>query len=105
MTIQKLLQRFATAAVLSAVCAFGMGAPSLRVQAKQKPGASCCGAKKQSAASKKAAAKFAARAGELLGAMPTNKGAWGMLIVDGETSTTLFEQNADKYFVPASNMK
>lgn len=48
---------------------------------------------------------FAKRAELLLGAAPANKGEWGLLIVDGETSETLYEQNAAKYFVPASNMK
>jgi serine-type D-Ala-D-Ala carboxypeptidase/endopeptidase (penicillin-binding protein 4) len=50
-------------------------------------------------------ARFAARAGELLGAGVAGKGTWGLLILDAQTGQTLYEQNADKFFVPASNMK
>src|SRR5579864_3258940 len=65
----------------------------------------CCGLQKQSAPSKKQAAKFSSRAEDLLGAGPTGKGEWGLLIVDAQTGETLYQQNADRYFVPASNMK
>jgi D-alanyl-D-alanine carboxypeptidase/D-alanyl-D-alanine-endopeptidase (penicillin-binding protein 4) len=65
----------------------------------------CCGLQKQSALSKKQAAKFASRAEDLLGAGPSGKGEWGLLIVDAQTGETLYQQNADRYFVPASNMK
>ena len=65
----------------------------------------CCGPQRQSALTKKAAAKFAARAETLLETGPAGKGEWGLLIVDAQTGETLFEQNADRYFVPASNMK
>ena len=34
-----------------------------------------------------------------------DKGEWGLLIVDSVTGETLYQKNADKYFVPASNMK
>jgi serine-type D-Ala-D-Ala carboxypeptidase/endopeptidase (penicillin-binding protein 4) len=52
-----------------------------------------------------AAAHFATRSETLLGAGPSSKGDWGILIVDAQTGETLYEKNADGYFVPASNMK
>src|SRR6267143_602349 len=105
MRIEKILQRSAAVAVASAIGAFGIGAPRLGAPSKATSKAACCGAKKRSAASKKATARFAARVEALLGTMPTNKGEWGLLVVDAGIGETLFEQNADKYFVPASNMK
>jgi serine-type D-Ala-D-Ala carboxypeptidase/endopeptidase (penicillin-binding protein 4) len=70
----------------------------------------CCGASTQgkltNAAQPSAAAKrFAERAATLLATGPAGKGEWGLLIVDAETGTTLYEQNPEKYFIPASNMK
>jgi D-alanyl-D-alanine carboxypeptidase/D-alanyl-D-alanine-endopeptidase (penicillin-binding protein 4) len=51
------------------------------------------------------AVRFAARVESLLGAAPVNKGEWGLLVVDAESGVTLYQQNADDYFLPASNMK
>jgi D-alanyl-D-alanine carboxypeptidase/D-alanyl-D-alanine-endopeptidase (penicillin-binding protein 4) len=48
---------------------------------------------------------FAARARMILESGQPAKGEWGLLIADGSTGQVLFEENADKYFVPASNMK
>src|SRR5947207_11532191 len=105
MNIQRILKRLAIVAVATVVWVCGIGAPLLRAQAKAKTQPACCGAKKKSGASKKATAKFAVRADALLATTPTNKGEWGLLVVDAESGETLYEQNADKYFVPASNMK
>ncbi len=49
--------------------------------------------------------RFAKRVDALLATGPVAKGEWGLLIADAETGETLYEQNAAKYFVPASNMK
>src|SRR6266705_1144211 len=105
MNIQKIRQRCAAVILASAVCVLGSGAPKLFAQSKAKSDSACCGQKKRDAATKKAAAKFAVRAETLLGTGPTSKGEWGLLIVDAESAETLYEQNADKYFLPASNMK
>ena len=49
--------------------------------------------------------RFAERAGLLVEAAPVDKGEWGLLIVDAASGEILYQKNADKYFVPASNMK
>src|SRR5437660_7467900 len=105
MKIQRILKRCAVVAMASATWAFGIGAHRAGAQSKPKTEPVSRGAKKRSAASKKATAKFASRAEALLATTPTSKGEWGLLVVDAESGETLYEQNADKYFVPASNMK
>jgi len=52
-----------------------------------------------------ATARFAGRVESLLGAAPVDKGEWGLLVVDSESGRTLYEKNANDYFLPASNMK
>lgn len=59
----------------------------------------------KSSAAALAAARFGARSDLLVQASPVDKGEWGLLIADAASGETLFEKNADKYFVPASNMK
>ncbi len=49
--------------------------------------------------------RFAARVDSVLTSPPINKGEWGVLVQDATTGETLFERNAQSYFVPASNMK
>jgi serine-type D-Ala-D-Ala carboxypeptidase/endopeptidase (penicillin-binding protein 4) len=109
MRIEKILQRCAATLAASVMFTFGTGAPRLSAQSRTKTEpsspAACCGAKKPSLATKRATVKFASHAEALLALPPTSKGEWGMLIVDGESGETLYEQNADRYFVPASNMK
>jgi D-alanyl-D-alanine carboxypeptidase/D-alanyl-D-alanine-endopeptidase (penicillin-binding protein 4) len=48
---------------------------------------------------------FGARAQMILGTGQPAKGDWGLLVADAGTGQVLFEENADKFFVPASNMK
>ncbi len=48
---------------------------------------------------------FAERAEKLVQSVPVDKGEWGLLVVDSASGEMLYEKNADKYFVPASNMK
>ena len=48
---------------------------------------------------------FAAQVAAILGPNPVSKGEWGILVQDAASGQVLYEQNADKYFVPASNMK
>jgi D-alanyl-D-alanine carboxypeptidase/D-alanyl-D-alanine-endopeptidase (penicillin-binding protein 4) len=96
-------------ALLTALCV--LAATGGRAQSDQTREQACSTAKhdgKREERSPKrgaAAARFSARADTLLAAAPSRKGDWGLLIVDAQTGETLFEKNADSYFVPASNMK
>jgi serine-type D-Ala-D-Ala carboxypeptidase/endopeptidase (penicillin-binding protein 4) len=85
----------------------GRGAPLAQAQSKHQASGACCSAKEKRESSQAAAAarRFSARADVLLTAPPASKGEWGLLIADAQSGETLFELNADKYFLPASNMK
>ena len=61
--------------------------------------------REESSRSRAAAIRFSGRVEALLDPSPTNKGEWGLLIIDAATGETLYTKNADSYFVPASNMK
>jgi D-alanyl-D-alanine carboxypeptidase/D-alanyl-D-alanine-endopeptidase (penicillin-binding protein 4) len=99
----------AALALLTALCV--LAGTAGRAQSNQTREQACCATKhdgKREERSPKraaAAARFGARADLLLGAAPSSKGDWGLLIVDAQSVETLFEKNADSYFVPASNMK
>src|SRR5690348_9563803 len=109
--IKKLIGRCSAAAFAMAMSAcvavaqIPMASTKTAAPPKAESSQACCKLQKQSAFSKKQSAKFAARADALLGTGPTGKGEWGLLIVDAETGEALYQQNADRYFVPASNMK
>src|SRR6266566_6951560 len=88
-------------------------------QETKRPAEKCCGSprdeakgKHQAKVTKEVAAHalvpgelFAAREQMILGNAQAAKGDWGVLITDARSGQVLFEQNADRYFVPASNMK
>jgi D-alanyl-D-alanine carboxypeptidase/D-alanyl-D-alanine-endopeptidase (penicillin-binding protein 4) len=105
MNIGKIMLGWAAAILLTAVCVATGQSQKPAAPAKTASGQACCGVKKPNPSTKKAIAKFTERAEALLGIGTTGKGEWGLLIVDGESGETLYEQNADRYFVPASNMK
>lgn len=97
---------------LAAAIAFcTLSAPRSCAQSHQAREQACCATKhdgKREERSPKraaAAARFGGRAETLLASAPSSKGDWGLLIVDARTGETLYERNADGYFVPASNMK
>lgn len=71
----------------------------------QSPGAPEIEAKAAASGDSVATARFQERAEHLLNAAPVSKGEWGAMIVDADTGSLLYEKNADKYFLPASNMK
>src|ERR1700730_7237748 len=105
MNIEKTAGRWAAIVVTSLMVASGSGTPHLYGQSRTKTDATRGGARETTGASRKAGAQFAARAMDLLGTAPASKGEWGLLVVDAQSGETLYEQNADRYFVPASNMK
>jgi D-alanyl-D-alanine carboxypeptidase/D-alanyl-D-alanine-endopeptidase (penicillin-binding protein 4) len=105
MRIEKIAAQWLPVMLASLMVVHGSGLPVLHAQSKSGTDAARGNTKKPSAAARKATAKFAARAEALLGAAPASKGEWGLLIVDAENGETLYEQNADGYFLPASNMK
>ena len=100
-TVQNCLKLALSAVACVAACyAQKSAAPAMPTNAK--PGGA---AKKNAASSKKAVARFAERAETLLGTGQAVKGEWGLLVVDAQSGETLYQQNADRYFLPASNMK
>src|SRR2546426_5394272 len=101
----EMMQRWAAAILMAATSACVGQAQKAAAPRTTANAQACCKSQRQSAVSKRAAAKFAKRAEALLGAGPAGKGEWGLLIVDAESVETLYQQNADRYFVPASNMK
>src|SRR5207245_4818787 len=101
----EMMQRWAAAILMAATSACVGQAQQAAAPRTTANAQACCKSQRHSAVSKRAAAKFAKRAEALLGTGPAGKGEWGLLIVDAESVETLYQQNADRYFVPASNMK
>jgi serine-type D-Ala-D-Ala carboxypeptidase/endopeptidase (penicillin-binding protein 4) len=84
-------------------------APAITAQEQSKKAIYCSGpgpsSDKVFDASSEAARKFRDRASVILNEPQPAKGMWGILIVDSTDGHLLFAENADRYFVPASNMK
>jgi D-alanyl-D-alanine carboxypeptidase/D-alanyl-D-alanine-endopeptidase (penicillin-binding protein 4) len=84
---------------------FPQQSPAPAAGAGQRP---CCSAReteKKPGLSPESKKHFAEHAEKLLARPPADKAAWGILVADAETGETIYALNADKYFVPASNMK
>lgn len=89
----------------SAIFAGTTATPRMQAQTKAQ---SAAGARRKGQLSRDANAatnRFSARVDVALAAPSASKGEWGLLIADAATGDTLYALNADKYFVPASNMK
>jgi serine-type D-Ala-D-Ala carboxypeptidase/endopeptidase (penicillin-binding protein 4) len=97
------IQRWALRVLATAVIVAAQQPPSTHAQSK--PPAAAAKDKNRSARDRVAANRFAARVDVALTVEAASKGEWGLLIADAATGDTLYELNADKYFVPASNMK
>jgi D-alanyl-D-alanine carboxypeptidase/D-alanyl-D-alanine-endopeptidase (penicillin-binding protein 4) len=98
------MERWAALIFVCGIFAAGSGVPLAQAQSKyQASGAAR--KKKEKSKTEAAANRFSARADVLLAAPPASKGEWGLLIADARTGDALYELNADKYFLPASNMK
>ncbi len=95
------MERCAALIFACAIFVGGMASPRAQAQSKQRARA----AAKEKKQAEAAANRFSARADVALAAAPAGKGEWGLLIADAATGETLYELNAEKYFVPASNMK
>jgi D-alanyl-D-alanine carboxypeptidase/D-alanyl-D-alanine-endopeptidase (penicillin-binding protein 4) len=108
MTVRrKAIERRAALMVAIAIFAAANIAPSSRAQANPPDHAAAKRNKLEKAALRNKAAtnRFSARVDVALAAQAASKGEWGVLVADAVTGDTLYELNADKYFVPASNMK
>src|SRR5258707_2102394 len=105
--LRALFRRIATAAavILVFVLAFSVAEPQVRAQSQAKSPSRSAKAKKEKSPTQAAANRFSARVDVALSAAPASKGEWGLLIADAASGEVLYELNADKYFVPASNMK
>ena len=103
----------ANGAALAARCAaifLLSAAAAIHAQEKPPGPASCCaaGTSEQAHSHDPGAAApsgFTAAVSAILAGNPVNKGEWGILVEDASSGEILYEQNADRYFVPASNMK
>ena len=90
------MKRAGLAGIVAVFAVIGAGA-------QLPPAAASVGA--ESARAETATGRFAERAERLVQMAPVDKGEWGLLVADATTGEVLYEKNADKYFVPASNMK
>jgi D-alanyl-D-alanine carboxypeptidase/D-alanyl-D-alanine-endopeptidase (penicillin-binding protein 4) len=95
---------------IAAICLANLSVPGGSAQhppshESAKASQACCAKSTSQITAKKETAKFASREETLLGLGAAAKGVWGILITDAESGEILFSQNADRFFVPASNMK
>jgi serine-type D-Ala-D-Ala carboxypeptidase/endopeptidase (penicillin-binding protein 4) len=76
----------------------------LLVLVLQAAGCASAGAMAGSAAPTPASA-LAIRIEAIIDAPPLHRTSWGILITDAATGTVLYSRNAERHFIPASNMK